>query len=113
MLLILSTTGLIFPDLFFYDIIQWWYGLDIAVYDSKTNTGCINIEHCFIQDVKFSMNLDVYDLCTEELQKKLMPVREKFKEEEDRQTEALTKVRIDLYPNSLETSLKLTHRQMT
>ena len=39
------------------------------------------------QDIKFTMILDVYDLCTEELQKKLLPAREKFKEEEDRRVE--------------------------
>ncbi len=39
------------------------------------------------------MKLDVYDLCTEELQKKLGPMRDKFKEEEDKLTEAIAKVR--------------------
>ncbi|XP_067677847.1 ubiquitin carboxyl-terminal hydrolase 14-like [Haliotis asinina] len=47
-----------------------------------------------LKDVKFSMKLDVFDLCTEELQKKLTPARDKFKEEEDRQTEALTKAKM-------------------
>jgi hypothetical protein len=31
--------------------------------------------------------LDVYDLCTEELQEKLTPARNKFKEMEDRKLE--------------------------
>lgn len=39
------------------------------------------------QDVKFPMSLDVFDLCTEELQQKLMPVRTKFKEIEDKKVE--------------------------
>lgn len=33
------------------------------------------------------MSLDVFDLCTEELQQKLMPVRTKFKEIEDKKVE--------------------------
>ena len=33
------------------------------------------------------MVLDVFDLCTEELQTKLVPMRTKFKEEEDRLVE--------------------------
>lgn len=37
-----------------------------------------------LKDIKFSINLDVYELCTEELQQKLMPMRALFKEEEDR-----------------------------
>lgn len=37
-----------------------------------------------LKDIKFSINLDVFELCTEELQKKLMPMRELFKEDEDR-----------------------------
>ena len=39
------------------------------------------------QDVKFPMSLDVFDLCSEELQQKLMPVRTKFKEIEDKKVE--------------------------
>ena len=33
------------------------------------------------------MTLDMYELCSEELQQKLLPMREKFKLEEDRKTE--------------------------
>ncbi|KAL9981188.1 hypothetical protein ACROYT_G009858 [Oculina patagonica] len=40
-----------------------------------------------LKDVKFQMSLDVFDLCTEELQQKLMPVRAKFKEIEDKKVE--------------------------
>ena len=39
------------------------------------------------QDVKFPMSLDVFDLCSEELQQKLMPARTKFKEIEDKKVE--------------------------
>lgn len=33
----------------------------------------------FFKDVKFPLNLDVFELCTPELQKKLIPIRDKFK----------------------------------
>lgn len=39
------------------------------------------------QDVKFPMSLDVFDLCSEELQQKLLPARTKFKEIEDKKVE--------------------------
>ncbi|XP_041358082.1 ubiquitin carboxyl-terminal hydrolase 14-like [Gigantopelta aegis] len=38
-----------------------------------------------LKDVKFQLNLDVFDLCTDELQKKLIPMRDRFKEREDRE----------------------------
>ncbi len=37
----------------------------------------------FIKDVQYSMILDVFDICTPELQKRLMPIREKIKMAED------------------------------
>lgn len=40
-----------------------------------------------LKDVKFPMSLDVFELCTEELQQKLLPVRKKFKELEDKKVE--------------------------
>ncbi|XP_020622475.1 ubiquitin carboxyl-terminal hydrolase 14-like [Orbicella faveolata] len=40
-----------------------------------------------LKDVKFPMSLDVFDLCSEELQQKLMPARTKFKEIEDKKVE--------------------------
>ena len=49
------------------------------------------------QDIKFPMSLDVFDLCTEELQNKLIPIRSKFKEEEDKQAERVLKVSTFLY----------------
>ena len=36
------------------------------------------------QDVKYTMKLDMYEFCTTELQKKLNPMRTKFKEQEER-----------------------------
>lgn len=41
-----------------------------------------------LKDIKFSMSLDVYELCTPELQQKLLAMRSKFKEYEDRLCEA-------------------------
>ena len=38
----------------------------------------------FFQDVKFPMTLDVFELCTPELQTKLQPSRDKFKEEDEK-----------------------------
>jgi len=40
-----------------------------------------------LKDVKFTMMLDVYDLCDKELKDKIKPMREKFKEKEDRDAE--------------------------
>lgn len=40
-----------------------------------------------LKDVKFTMMLDVYDLCDKELQDKIKPMRDKFKEKEDRDAE--------------------------
>lgn len=39
------------------------------------------------KDVKFPLMLDVYELCTTELQEKMLPVRSKFKEMEDKKLE--------------------------
>lgn len=39
-----------------------------------------------VQDIKYQMKLDMYDFCTPELQEKLLPIRMKFKEVEDRKT---------------------------
>ncbi|VDK80186.1 unnamed protein product [Litomosoides sigmodontis] len=42
-----------------------------------------------LKDVKFPLTLDLYDMCTLELQQKLLPARDAFKEEEDRKVETL------------------------
>lgn len=39
------------------------------------------------KDVKFPLMLDVYELCTAELQEKMLPLRSKFKEMEDTKLE--------------------------
>ncbi|XP_029194255.2 ubiquitin carboxyl-terminal hydrolase 14-like isoform X2 [Acropora millepora] len=44
-----------------------------------------------LKDVKFPLSLDVFDLCTEKLQQKLMPIRAKFKEIEDKKVEEAAK----------------------
>lgn len=46
-----------------------------------------------LKDVKFPLSLDVFELCTEELQQKLIPAREKFKEQEDKAAEEATKLK--------------------
>lgn len=46
-----------------------------------------------LKDVKFPLSLDVFDLCTDELQKRLIPAREKFKELEDKQAEEASKMK--------------------
>lgn len=40
-----------------------------------------------MKDVKFPLMLDVYELCTTELQEKMLPIRSKFKEIEDKKLE--------------------------
>ncbi|XP_002732911.1 ubiquitin carboxyl-terminal hydrolase 14-like [Saccoglossus kowalevskii] len=46
-----------------------------------------------LKDVKFSTSLDMYDLCTPELQQKLVPMRDKFKEDEDKKVEEAQKAK--------------------
>lgn len=41
----------------------------------------------FFKDVKFPLMLDVYELCTTELQEKMLPIRSKFKDIEDKKLE--------------------------
>lgn len=48
-----------------------------------------------LKDVKFSMTLDVYELCTPELQAKLLPMRQKAKEVEDKKVETAAVAKID------------------
>uniref|UniRef100_A0A3Q3G327 Ubiquitin carboxyl-terminal hydrolase n=1 Tax=Labrus bergylta TaxID=56723 RepID=A0A3Q3G327_9LABR len=40
-----------------------------------------------LKDVKFPLMLDVYELCTSEIQEKMLPIRSKFKEVEDKKLE--------------------------
>ncbi|VDM95681.1 unnamed protein product [Thelazia callipaeda] len=42
-----------------------------------------------LKDVKFPLILDLYEMCTSELQQKLLPARDAFKEEEDKNIEVL------------------------
>lgn len=58
-----------------------------------------------LKDVKFPLMLDVYELCTAELQERMLPIRSKFKEMEDKKLEKLQqKVRVVAF---LSFSLKL------
>ncbi|XP_051172315.1 ubiquitin carboxyl-terminal hydrolase 14 [Leptopilina boulardi] len=47
--------------------------------------GAINAK--ILKDVKFPLEFDAFELCSPELQQKLIPVRDKFKELEDKQVE--------------------------
>ena len=58
------------------------------------------------------MSLDVFDLCTEKLQQKLMPIRAKFKEIEDKKVEeAAVRQMLDksLSPSSFGMSRNVIH----
>lgn len=70
-------------------------------------------EHVFfvclfvLKDVKFPLMLDVYELCTAELQERMLPIRSKFKEMEDKKLEKQQqKVRVVAFLSFL---LKITH----
>ncbi|XP_066592024.1 ubiquitin carboxyl-terminal hydrolase 14 [Prorops nasuta] len=47
--------------------------------------GAINAK--ILKDVKFPLDFDAFELCSSELQNKLIPMREKFKEQEDKLVE--------------------------
>jgi len=51
-----------------------------------------NVNAKILKEVKFTMILDLYELCTPELQKKLMPMRDKFKEQEDKKVHQATEI---------------------
>ncbi|XP_013781694.1 ubiquitin carboxyl-terminal hydrolase 14-like [Limulus polyphemus] len=51
--------------------------------------GSINAK--ILKDVKFPLRLDAFDLCSKELQQKLMPMRARFKEQEDKLAEETQK----------------------
>lgn len=53
--------------------------------------GAINAK--ILKDVKFPMDFDAFELCSSDLQNKLIPMREKFKELEDSQLEESRKVK--------------------
>ena len=46
-----------------------------------------------LKDIKFPQILDVFDLCSEDLQQKLIPMRTKFKDHEDRVVEQADKLK--------------------
>lgn len=43
-----------------------------------------NVNAKILKDVKFSMTLDVFELCSPDLQNKLQPMRDRFKEEDEK-----------------------------
>uniref|UniRef100_A0A1I7YIL1 Ubiquitin carboxyl-terminal hydrolase n=1 Tax=Steinernema glaseri TaxID=37863 RepID=A0A1I7YIL1_9BILA len=62
-----------------------------------------------LKDVKFPMVLDVFDMCTPELQAKLLPMREQFKAYEDKKVEQLRQSKLNTGtggPDAMETDEK-------
>lgn len=54
--------------------------------------GAVNAK--ILKDIKFPLQLDVFELCSEELQQKLIPMRTKFKELEDRKMDVAQKLNL-------------------
>lgn len=46
-----------------------------------------------LKDIKFPMEFDAFELCTPTLQEKLVPMRAKFKQEEEAELERQTKLK--------------------
>lgn len=57
------------------------------IMNTKFGTKFLVLFPSVLQDVKFPLMLDVYELCTTELQEKMLPIRSKFKEVEDKKLE--------------------------
>lgn len=55
----------------------------------RKSADALQINAKVLKDVKFPMVLDVFELCTPELQRKLQPRRDAFKEYEDKKVEEL------------------------
>uniref|UniRef100_A0A914EAC9 Ubiquitin carboxyl-terminal hydrolase n=1 Tax=Acrobeloides nanus TaxID=290746 RepID=A0A914EAC9_9BILA len=53
-----------------------------------------NVNAKILKDVKFPITLDLFDMCTPELQSKLLPMREAFKDYEDKQIERMRQVKL-------------------
>lgn len=61
-----------------------------------------------LKDVKFPMMLDTFDLCSPELQAKLLPMRGKFKDYEDAIVESASKIKAK---GGKEAALKRAHEE--
>lgn len=57
--------------------------------------------------VKFGLTLDAYELCSEELKKKLLPMREKIAEEEEKENQRQMEVKKKTVPGQKEERKKL------
>ena len=57
-----------------------------------------------LKDIKFPVSLDVFELCTPELQDKLLPVRAKFKELDDEAATRATAAKTGLATGDAETA---------
>ena len=55
--------------------------------------GGASVNAKILKDIKFTLSLDVYELCTPQLQEKLNPMRHKFKEVEDKKLEEQQKLK--------------------
>jgi len=63
-----------------------------------------------LKDIKFPVSLDVYDLCTPELQQRLVPARDRFKEEEEKQLERAQQEKGQSGPKAAENAAKATEK---
>lgn len=55
--------------------------------------GANSVNAKILKDIKFTLSLDVYELCTPQLQERLNPMRHKFKELEDKKLEEAQKIK--------------------
>lgn len=70
--------------------------------------GAVNAK--ILKDIKFPLQLDVFELCSEELQQKLVPMRTKFKELEDRKMDVEQKLKLQ-HPDDANKPLKETKQE--
>lgn len=54
--------------------------------------GAVNAK--ILKDIKFTMQLDMFELCSDQLQQKLIPMRTKFKEQEDHNLDVAQKLKL-------------------
>uniref|UniRef100_A0A131XU62 Ubiquitin carboxyl-terminal hydrolase n=1 Tax=Ixodes ricinus TaxID=34613 RepID=A0A131XU62_IXORI len=70
--------------------------------------GAVNAK--ILKDIKFTMQLDMFELCSEALQQKLIPMRTKFKEEEDRKLDVAQKLKLQ-HPDEATSPSKRTKQE--
>ncbi len=85
------------------------YGVVVDTYVNLTAPimcVCVYDKVFVLQDVKFQMKLDMYDFCTPELQDKMLPIRRKYKEVEDKKIVSSPLHYLSMYSVSLRKRLK-------